>query len=221
MAGTQRGGRRPGPTATRAVILGAAREMFAARGFGGTSLRAVAAQAGVDPALVSHYFTNKEGLFSAALELPFDAEALLADLAASTRETAPARFVEALLEVWDDPRIGPAMVGVLRRALAESAVPGGTRGLMEASLLARAGALVLREVDPAEAHTRMALVATQMLGIAITRKVLRVEPIASMTVTELSSAVAPTIARYLYGEDIAALPDHIPYPHDTSKGTST
>ncbi len=96
-------GRRAGPTRTRESILDAARAAFAARGYDATSIRLVARSAGVDPALVLHFFTNKPGLFAAASQLPVDPEAFVTALLAGPRATLGRRLVEAVVELWDGP----------------------------------------------------------------------------------------------------------------------
>ena len=97
-------GRRAGPTRTRESILDAARSAFAANGYDATSIRLVARSAGVDPALVHHFFVNKSGLFAAAAELPIDPEAFVTALLAGPRSTLGARLVRAVVELWDAPR---------------------------------------------------------------------------------------------------------------------
>ena len=197
MTGTARG-RRPGAPDTRAAVLAAARASFAERGFRGTTIRAVAATAGVDPALVHHYFGTKDDLFLAAMELPVDPREVIAHVASGPVEEVAERFLTAFLGVWDDPAIQPALLTVARRVLE----PGGDRLLSEGFLpvvVQPVGALL--GLDRPE-H-RMTLVASQVIGLILMRYVLRVEPLASLPKEAVIATYAPTLQRYLTGE----LPD--------------
>jgi len=213
-----RRGRRKGQPDTGLEILAAARALFAERGFAGTSIRGVAAAAGVDPALVHHYYGTKEGLFRAALEMPIDPESLLAGIVAGGAEQAPGRLVETFVRVWDSPETGPATVSFLRRVLAEQESADLVRDFIGAALLRNAADKLLGAVDVAEAQARIGLVVSQMLGLVVMRKVLRIEPIASMTAAQLTAAVAPTIARYLHGDDLEL--GRVQPPHVSTTGES-
>ena len=114
-------GRRRGSPDTRSAILGAARSSFAAHGFAGTTIRAVASAAGVDAALVHHYFGTKDELFLAALELPVDPRALIGPAVAGPIEEAAERFLGVFLSVWDDPDIRPSLLAVARGIMDPSA----------------------------------------------------------------------------------------------------
>lgn len=197
VAGAARGrGRPPGRSDTRASILRAARERFAATGFGGTTIRAIARDAGVDPALVHHYFGSKDELFVASLELPVDPREVLAQRLSEDGGAGTAvpgeRLLRAMLSVWDDPELRPGLLAGVRRLLE----PGGED-------LIRTGfvPVVLRPmgellgVDRPE--RRMPLVATQVIGMVLARYVIVLEPVCSMSVDELVSVFAPTLERYL------------------------
>jgi AcrR family transcriptional regulator len=214
----RRTGRRRGRPETRQEILEAARTLFAERGYVGTSIRAVATAASVDPALVPHYFGNKEGLFRAALEIPIDPEDIVRTIVSAGPEQAPMRLVETLLRVWDSPVTGPAMVSVLRRAVAEQGSTEMLRDFFGATVLRVITGALLEDLPPEEARARAALVVSQMFGLVLMRRVLALEPIASMPADRLAAAVAPTIARYLHGDltDLRAAmdtpPDLDPHP---------
>ena len=107
-------GRRPGSPDTRAAILAAARELFAAHGFAGTTIRAVGAQAEVDPAMVHHYFGTKDDLFLAALELQIDPREVMAPVIAGGPDGAGERLMRVFLSVWDDPEARLPLIGVMR-----------------------------------------------------------------------------------------------------------
>ncbi len=198
-SGGARTGRRRGRPGTRQQILDAARDLFAERGFSGTSLRAIGAAAAVDPALVHHYFGTKEGLFRAALQMPVDPAAVLAEVAGAGSEGVPLRLVTTFLRIWDAPDTGPALVGFLRGALADPRTTELLREFVGSTVLHAATALLLPDVEPAEAEPRVALVLSQLLGVVLLRKVLAVEPLASTPPEVLAADLAPTVARYLAG----------------------
>ncbi|WP_310525938.1 TetR family transcriptional regulator [Nocardioides sp.] len=194
MARTARG-RRPGAPDTRAAVLAAARSSFAAQGYRGTTIRAVASAAGVDPALVHHYFGTKDDLFLAAMELPVDPRAVVAHVVDGPRDEVAERFLGAFLSVWDDPAVQPALLTVARRILE----PGGDRLLSEGFLpvvVQPIGAML--GLDQSE-H-RMTLVASQVMGLILMRYVLRVEPLASLPHDDVIATYAPTLQRYLTGD---------------------
>lgn len=188
-------GRRPGGPDTRAQILEAARSRFAEHGFRGTTVRAVAAQAGVDAALVHHYFGTKDDLLVASLALPVDPRELLAEVVAAGPEAAGEGMVRALLGAWDDPDLQPVLLGAARRLLE----PGGETLLRDGFV-----PLVLvplgRGLGLDHPERRMPVVASQVIGLVVTRYLVRVEPVASMSTDEVVSTFAPTLQRYLTGD---------------------
>lgn len=189
-------GRRPGAPDTRAAILTAARHRFASAGFSRTSVRSVAAEAGVDPALVHHYFGTKDELFLAALELPVDPrKVLLPAIAAGGIDGAAERMVQAFLSVWDNPELQVRLVAVFRGVLDSD----GERLVREGFL-----PVVLGPIGEAlgidRPELRMPLVASQMLGLIMLRYIIAVEPIASLSPEDVIAIYAPTLQRYLTGE---------------------
>jgi AcrR family transcriptional regulator len=188
-------GRRPGAPDTRAEILASARTLFASRGFGSTTIRAVAAEAGVDPALVHHYFGTKDDLFIAALQIPVDLRKLLQPVVAQGADGAAERLIRTFLGVWDDPANQAAFVGVFRSLME----PAGERLLKEGFLpvVLRPVALALGLDRP---DLRMPLVASQVFGLIMCRYLLHLEPIASMGQEQLVATYAPTVQRYLTGD---------------------
>jgi AcrR family transcriptional regulator len=186
-------GRRPGDSGTREAILSAAKEAFGTKGYGATSLRSVARTAGVDPALVTHFFGSKSGLFTAALELPIDPGVLVPALLAGGVDGLGERIIRTLLGVWDStPGQGP-MLAMLRSAVSHEDSATMLRGLLSRVLL-RPLALRAGGDDP---DLRAALLASQIVGLAITRYVLKLEPVASATADELAPLYGPTLQRYL------------------------
>jgi len=194
--GTPRAGRRPGNRDTRGQILDAARQAFAGRGFAATSIRAIAADAGVDAALVHHYFDSKQQLFLATVSLPPDLPRLIEQAKAGGTEGLGERLVRTVLMVWDSDS-QPALVAAIRTALAE---PGLTRGFGEFLTLEILGRMVHRDDLPeAEANRRSGLVASQMLGLIMGRYVLRLPALVDRPSDELVAEIGPTIQRYVDG----------------------
>jgi AcrR family transcriptional regulator len=188
-------GRRPGSPDTRAAILDAARALFAAGGLSGTSVRAVAARAGVDPALVHHYFGTKDDLFMAALALPFDPRDVLGPVVAQGPDGAAERLMRVFLSIWDDPELQVPMIA-LARSLTD---PSGRELMRDGFLKVVIGPLAVGlGID--EPERRMPLVASQVMGLILMRYLLAVEPLASMQADELVAIYAPTIQRYLTGD---------------------
>lgn len=190
------GGRRVGDSGTRAAVLAAAKESFGSQGYGATSVRAVARTAGVDPSLVLHFFGSKDGLFEAALQLPFDPAVVVAGLLADGKDDLGERVLRTFLGVWDaTPGQGP-MLAMLRSAVSHAEAAHLLRDLLLRVIL-RPLASGAGSADP---DRRAALLASQILGLAVTRYVLHLEPVASASADELAPLIGPTLQRYLTGE---------------------
>jgi AcrR family transcriptional regulator len=191
----RRRGRRPAGQDTRGAILAAARDEFAERGFDGASIRSVARRADVDPGLVRHYFRSKSDLFAAGI-VPsgVDPAVLVARLAAGGLDGLGDRVLTTVLDLWG------ADGGVALRV----AFAGMTSGEVQAQALsgyvgrqvfARIGQLL----PPPDQQLRVSLVASHVAGVLLARHVLRLEPLASMSVDEVVALVGPTLDRYLTG----------------------
>ncbi|MCW2585335.1 MAG: TetR family transcriptional regulator [Frankiales bacterium] len=190
-----RAGRRPGDSGTRDAILAAAKQAFGSQGYGATSVRAVARTAGVDPSLVLHFFGSKDGLFEAALELPLDPATVVAGLLAGGVDGLGERVVRTFLGVWDaTPGQGP-MLAMLRSAVSHEDSAAMLRELLLRVIL-RPLALGAGADHP---DLRAALLASQVVGLALTRYVLRFEPVASADADTLAPLLGPTLQRYLTG----------------------
>jgi len=195
-SGPKRGpGRRPGGPDTRGEILTAARDEFAARGFDGTTMRAVASSAGVDAALVHHYFGGKDDLFLAALEIPVDPRVVIPEMLRPGIDGIGERLVRMFVSVWDDPESRKPLLAVFRSALSSEAGADLIRGGMMRMVFEQV-AEGLGVPDPV---LRAQLVGSQMTGLVMMRYVLAVEPIASMPPDQLVQWLGPTIQRYLSG----------------------
>jgi AcrR family transcriptional regulator len=202
-----RTGRRPGAPGTRDRILAAARACFAEAGYDGATVRGVAARAEVDPALVHHYFGSKQQLFVAAMELPVDVPAVVPQVLAGPPEELGRRFVDYVLRLWDTPAYRPLLLGVVRSATTDAVAAGMLRQLLaEGPLLALA-----RTLDRPDASLRAVLAGSQVIGLAMARYVVKVEPVASASLDELVRAIAPAIQHYLAG-DLGGPGDDAPPP---------
>ncbi len=173
--------------ATRAAILVAARERFAAEGFERATIRAIAADAGIDPSMVMRYYGSKDKLFAAAsafdLRLP-DLDALPVDQVGTT-------LVAHFLQRWESD---DTLMALLRAAGTNEAAAESAREIFATQV---APAVCRVAPDPAETAVRAGLVASQILGAALVRYVLRLPPVATMDHAELVAWLGPTIQRYL------------------------
>lgn len=191
-----RTGRRRGNSGTREAILAAARDRFAAEGYARATIRTIAAAAAVDPALVHHYFGTKQELFTAALDLPVDIPRALAEVLSGDPHDVGERLVRRFLAEWDGPEARSALTALLRTAVTSEQVADMAREFMVGELLGRA----VRALDPPHGAWRTTLVASQLLGLAMGRYVLRIEPLASADAETLAATLGPTVQRYLTGE---------------------
>jgi AcrR family transcriptional regulator len=214
----RRTGRRPGNPDTREAILAAAGAAFAERGFDRTSIRAIATDAGVDPALVHHYFGTKDQLFLATIRSPVDPRALLPEVLAGGIDGIGERLVRLFLRVWDSPA-GAAGVALLRSAVGSEWGSRLLREFLVTQVLRRVVAQV--DLDPREAPLRTSLVASQLLGLATMRYIVKLEPLASAPAEAVAVAVGPTLQRYLTGDLAGAVELLTPPAPPASTGPGT
>ena len=194
-------GRRPAGSDTRGAIVAAARAEFAERGYEAASMRSVARRAGVDPALVRHYFRDRTELFAVSVLPPSTNPVEVAGrVVAGGLPGVGERLIREVLTVWsaDDGEGFRAAVGLM--------AGGGDR---PQALVAYLGRTVFEQIGrllaPDEAPLRVGLMTSQVAGILIVRFIIRVEPVASMPIAELAALVGPTIDTYL-GAPVAELP---------------
>ena len=193
----RRTGRRPGKQDTRAAIVTSARAAFAERGFDATTIRQVATDAGVDPALVHHYFGTKDDLFLAVLELPIDPGELLEHAISGHPDDAGERLVRTFVTAWDSP-VGSAGAALLRSAVSN---PMAARLFREFVFTRVARRLAPHlDVPEDEIPLRTSLVASQIAGLAIVRYILAIEPLASAPPETIVATVGPTVQRDISGE---------------------
>ena len=191
----RRRGRRAGGDDTRAQLLAAAREVFAERGFDGATVRSIAERAGVDAAMVNHWFGSKEGLFSASLDFPVDPSQVVPSLLVGDPDGIGERLVTRFLEVWDSAGGGGPLAALLRSVAGSEAAARMMREFVDRAIVGR----VVEVITPDRAELRAALVASQLIGLAMTRYVVRLEPLASTPRADVVASVAPTLQRYLTG----------------------
>ena len=206
---TRAAGRRAGDSGTRETILAAARRRFAAHGYDAATIRSIAAEAAVDPALVHHFFGSKEQLFAAAMRLPFaPGEMITAALAAGSRApgvSAGEQLIRTALRAWDDPVVRSTFLGLLRSALTSEQAARMLREFVSETILGPV-ARAADTGDGADAEYRAGMVASQVLGLAVARFVLALGPVASASQEDLAATIGPTLQRYLTGEIRAAGP---------------
>ncbi|MBB4930464.1 AcrR family transcriptional regulator [Lipingzhangella halophila] len=176
---------------TKREILAAARERFATDGYDRATIRAIAADASIDPSMVMRYFGSKEGLFAAAAEFDLD----MPDLGRVPREDAGTTLAGHFFRRWEDDN--ESLRILLRTAVTEESVAERMRAIFAEQLVPTIAALT---GDTESARGRAGLVATQMLGVALCRYVLRMPPVAAMDRQEIVGWLGPTLQRYLAGE---------------------
>jgi AcrR family transcriptional regulator len=192
-------GRRPGNADTRGEIVEAAKRVFAAKGYDGASLRAVAREAGVDPALVHHYFDGKASLFVAAMALPFD-PAQVAGHAPGADESGSigAGIVLGFLTMWDKAEGSGSSFASCVAAMASSASVADAMREFVAERVWK-GKPVLSDETEAMTLRRRTLVSSQLMGLALTRYILRMPPVSTASPAEIARWAGPTLDTYLFG----------------------
>ncbi|WP_319432598.1 TetR family transcriptional regulator [Mycobacterium sp. RTGN5] len=190
----------PGPRDEKGVlsarILDAARDEFARNGSAGTTIRAVARAADVDPALVYHYFRSKDGLLDAATNPP---QRWLENVAKTWTTPVPelgSALVRLMLNAWADDEIGPILRAVLQTAAHEATTREKLRRIVEGQLM---GASQLG-ADESDRMKRSGLISSQIMGLAMMRYIWKIEPVASLSEDEIVAAIAPNLQRYIDGD---------------------
>ena len=178
----------PRSEGTRRAILGAARATFAARGYEQTTIRAVAARAGVDASMVMRYFRSKAGLFTAAVTVDLQVPDLRSVPASRRGELLVRHFISR----WEDPLHEDELIALLRTGVTSETVAGRLQAVLGQLITEPIAAL-----DDDRAAERGTLIAAQLLGLALCRYILRFEPLASLPADDVVAAVAPSVQRYL------------------------
>ncbi|WP_179332637.1 TetR/AcrR family transcriptional regulator [Streptomyces sp. Tue6028] len=196
-----RSGRRPGDSGTREQILESALQLFADRGYARTTIRAIAEDAQVDPALVHHFFDNKEGVFDAAVNSPLSVSSVFDEMPPSMEETGTSEaswLARAYLTFWENEETRHGMTAIYRAGLADSATSETLRARVEASTKSWAASSGYK--DRPDAETRAALASGHLVGLALMRYVLKIHPLASMDFEEFLAWVVPALEQRLSSE---------------------
>jgi len=191
----RRSGRRPGDSGTRDSIRAAAGRQFAEQGFDRTSLRSIAAEAEVDPGLVSHFFGSKHKLFVAVVELPFDPATVIPRLFGGDRDAIGTRVAGFLAGVLEDPAARQRMVGLVRAAASEPEAAVMVRERLTRDVFTP----MVAQLGVPDADLRASLLASQVVGLVMARYVVAIEPLASLPAPALAAAIAPNLQQYLAG----------------------
>lgn len=188
----------PGPRDERGVlsarILSAARDEFAQHGWAGATIRAVARGAGVDPALVYHYFGSKEALLDAATDPP---ARWLEDVARTwtvPSEDLGAALLRLMLGAWADDEVGPVLRAILLTAAHDETTREKLRRVVESSLMG------VSQLDTRDRLVRSGLISSQIMGLAMMRYIWKIEPVASMSDDAVVAAIAPNLQHYIEGD---------------------
>lgn len=191
----RRRGRPRGGSDSRERIIAAAVDEFGEHGYDGSTIRSIAARAGVDSALVHHYFGSKADLFAEAVGIPLRPDVDVPGILAGPRDQVGERVVRYVLESFERPEVRRRGVVLLRTTIGNRLTTPLLAGFLSRELIGRVAAAL--QVDDAE--LRATLVASQIAGMLVTRYVLKLGPIAAAPVDELVDRVGPTIQRYLFG----------------------
>lgn len=186
-------GRPRGSSTARADIVAVARRRFLADGYARVTLRSIATEAGVDPALISYYFGSKRGLFGVALELDVNPTVVAAQALDAPLEAVPERLVRSMLSVWDDPIYRAQLLRMISGTLAGADGAQGFREAIEREIFGR----IAERVGGRSAQLRASAVTAQVAGLIFLRYVIQVEPFVSMNSDEVVAALVPGIRRAL------------------------
>jgi len=187
------GGRRAGESGTREAVLNAARQSFAQQGYAGTTIRAIAAIAGVDPALVLHFFGTKDALFATCLAFPEDVADTVPQILAGPVETVGERLTRFYFELWEKPETGEPLRAMFRSIASNEDAAKMAHEFISSHVVARAAqAYEYDQVD-----LRMTLAGGQLAGVMYARHVVGIEPLTTMSMDDLVQHVAPSVQRYL------------------------
>ena len=193
-------GRRPGGEDTRSTIIHAARKSFAAKGYDKTSLRGIAREAGVDPALVHHYFDGKAALFAETLDVPVNPAELIDRITAGDVDRLGWRIVETFLGVWEPPERRDALVALVRSSMSSEEAARMLREFLGREVFGRIAA----STGASDPMLRGALAASQMIGLVVARYVIKVPALAEATREQIVERIGPVLQQHLV--------DRVPQP---------
>lgn len=190
----RRRGRPRGSSDSRARIIAAAVDEFGERGYDGSTIRSIAARAGVDSALVHHYFGTKADLFADAVGIPLRPDVDVPAIVAGPRDEVGERLVRYVLEAFEDPDVQRRGVMLMRTAIGSRLTTPLLAGFISRELIGR----LARALDAPDAELRASLVASQISGLLLTRHVLKFSSMAAASVDDLVERIGPTVQRYLF-----------------------
>lgn len=190
----RRRGRPRGGSDSRARIIASAVDDFAEKGYDGATIRSIAARAGVDSALVHHYFGTKADLFAETVGIPLRPDIDVPGILAGPHDEVGERLIRYVLEAFEQPEVRRRGVMLLRTAIGSRLTTPLLAGFLSRELLSR----VARSLDADDPDLRASLVASQIAGMLIARYVLRLPALAAASVDEIVARVGPTIQRYLF-----------------------
>ena len=191
-------GRRPGGVDTRAAIIDTARAQFADAGYEATSLRGIARGAGVDPALVHHYFGGKAQLFAAVMDIPADPAELIRRVVEGPRQQVGEALVRTFLSVWDSPEGKPRFQALMRSAVTHDEAARMLREFLTKEVFGRVVHGLARDGEaPGDLELRAGMAASQMVGLAMMRYIVELPAVVDASHDDLARLVGPTIQRYL------------------------
>ncbi|WP_136054084.1 TetR family transcriptional regulator [Microbacterium sp. K24] len=191
----RRRGRPRGGTDSRERIIAAAVDEFGEQGYDGTTVRSIAARAGVDSALVHHYFGTKADLFAEAVGIPLRPDIDVPGILAGSHDEVGERLVRYVLDAFEQPDIRRRGVMLMRTAIGSRLTTPLLAGFLSRELIGR----IAKTLGVEDAELRATLVASQMAGLLLTRYVLKIAPIATASVDELVARIGPNVQRYLFG----------------------
>jgi AcrR family transcriptional regulator len=194
--GKRRPGRRPGESGTRQAILAAARGRFAEHGWDRTTIRAIAGDADVDPALVLHFYRSKAVLFTAAMTWPFETDAAVEQIVSGRRAQVGWRLIEFFLSIWEDSERREPIMVMLRAATTNEQAAGLLRDALMNLVLGPVG----ERLELPDAQMRMSLCSSQLIGLGVARYIVAFEPLASLPAERVADLVGPTLQRYMTGK---------------------
>jgi AcrR family transcriptional regulator len=186
-------GRRPGESGTRELILTAARNQFGARGYDRATIRSIADEAAVDPALITHFFGTKQQLFNEVVRLPFDPEALIASIVDAPIEERGERLARFVVNLMKDPAYGSAFTALMRAATSKPEAAD----LLRQRLTTGVFVPIARGLGVDRAEVRAAITATQTIGLVMVRHVIKIDALTALSDDELVALIGPTLQRYL------------------------
>lgn len=190
----RRRGRPRGVSDSRARIIASAVDDFGEKGYDGATIRSIAARAGVDSALVHHYFGTKADLFAEAVGIPLRPDIDVPRIVAGPRDEVGERLIRYVLEAFEQPEVRRRGVMLLRTAIGSRVTTPLLAGFLSRELLSR----ISRSLDVDDADLRASLVASQIAGMLIARYVLKLPALAAAPVDDLVARVGPTVQRYLF-----------------------